>query len=1083
MKDPFVHLHCHTTYSFQDGYGHPADFARRAASLGQGALAVTDHGNISAHRKTYDACKANGIKPILGLEAYICDNSLAKVGRERWHITLLARDLEGYRNLLKLTTLSWEPHRFYYKPRIDWDMLGQYSKGLIGTSGCPGGKIGRGITKGNWTIQNVESELKRQAALFDDGAYYAELSHWSYNDGVKVASAVYNSAIAVGLPMILTADCHYPAPEDAQKQDVLLCIQNNCLFSDPQRMKFSQDDFCVLSGDDMAKAWHKIHGKKLPGLDDMVLNTSRIAESVNFEFPTSTPLKFPFNGDRLAYLKALCEEGMTRRGVAGQRNYTERLDYEFGLVVSKDFVDYFLIVSDLIVWAKNNEIFVGPARGSSCGSLMCYLLRITEIDPLRHNLMFERFIDVSRKDLPDIDIDFESERRGEVKDYMAQKYGNDRVASLATYGTFKGRLCLQDIGRVFADKIPTAAIEETKRLVIQRSSADSRAGYTIEDTFTNFDQAAEHLKKYPELGLAKVLEGQVRQLGVHAAGVVVSNEPIGDFAATYVTSKGDRVISMDYSDVTSVGLLKIDILGLTVLTAIKRILKLVEQRHKTAIDLYAVPLDDQEVYQNFCGNHLQGIFQFDGPSTRQVCRQIQPDTFKQLTAVNALSRPGPLHANGTTNYIERRWGRQKVESLHPILDEVTKDTYGIVVYQEQVMQVVRRLGKFDWGETASIRKAMSKKLGDEFFAKMREKFVQGAVSQNTTEAVALEVWQNICTMGSWAFNLLHSVAYSTLAYQLMWLKTHYPLEFYAGVISCENDDEKKRRLLKEYTNTGGKLLPVDINESKPHIACGETGLRLGFDSITGLGDEAIKPLLKDRPFKDFVDFRKRCPVSEAVADKLLKVGAFRNLNFEYISEQHDLFGADKAQGNGFDYKNPSEQDLLAFCPLMVENKTRQVWEAWVKKNVEGKLWSIREIDDITDRDEVMIVGRTNPSTSFNLKNKMEEAASRGLVWTPKEGEANLTKEQYSFLNFDLEDETDAVIVRVSYKMYPRFKELLWAIKSNDAIGVRGMVNGQMRMVFAHNIVNLTSLRPRVDGKLKGTRLEHEFLSGKRDYNR
>lgn len=1077
MIDDFVSLHTHCEYSFLDGFGHPKQFVARAKELGQTAIAITDHGNVSAHKKWHDECKKADVKPILGLEAYVTDDATAKNDRRMWHITLLAKNATGYRNLLKLVTASWEDG-FYYKPRTDWEMLRQYSEGIVATSGCPSGRIGRGISKDAWTSKEVVSELKRQAGIFKD--YYVELSPWKYQEGIGIAQQIYKAAKTEGLPIILTMDAHYPCAKDAHIQDVMLCIQNNVKFSDPNRMRFSQDDFCLHSGADMEMKWRAIHGNRLPFLDEMITNTKKIADSVNLVFPSAVPLSFPLEGDKNKFFRDLCEKGLKAKKLHDRPAYRERMEYEFELILSKNFVDYFLVVSDMIVWAKENGIVVGAARGSSCGSLICFILRITEIDPLLHGLMFERFIDVSRKDLPDIDIDFESERRDEVKGYLATKYGNDRIANLATFGTFKGKLCLQDIGRVFSDKIPWEAVEETKRLVIQRSSADSRYGATIEDTFTNFEQAAEHLKKYPELGLAKELEGQIRQLGIHAAGVVISNEPIGNFAAIYVTSKKDRVISMDYADASSVGLLKIDILGLTVLTALKRTIELINKRHGKKIEITELPLDDAAVYENFCKQKLHGIFQFEGESTRQVCRQIQPRNFEALVAINALSRPGPLHSGGTTSFIERRFGREKVKPLHPSLEEITHATYGITVYQEQVMQVVRVMGKFDWSGIATVRKMMSKKYGDEAFGAMQAKFVDGAKSQGVTEADAVAVWKNICTFGAWAFNKSHSVAYSTIAYHLMWLKTHYPLEFYASVISCEPDDEKRRRMLKEYTNGGGKLLPVDVNESERQLACNGIGLRLGYDSVIGFREDWVDQVIQRKPFNSFIDFSSRCQVPDKQSEKLLKIGAFRNLTFTAVKKQRDLFGDDEAVRDDFDYRFPSQADVLEHCPLAAENKEQRQFQDWLKTKVKERVWTLQDLDGIDKRTDVLIIGRTNPSTSFDTKNKMEEAMSRGNEWESKSGEEALTKEQYNFLNFNLEDETDLIIVRVSYKLYPKFKDMLWAIKPSDVVAVRGMCNGTMRMAFAYSIVNLTNLKAKIEAGEPLTGVEQDFLSGKKE---
>jgi DNA polymerase-3 subunit alpha len=1073
MRDDFCHLHVHSCYSLLDGFGFPSAFAQRAKELGQTALAITDHGNVSAHKRWYDACRDQGIKPILGVEAYVVDNCLTKGVRKPWHITLLAKNAAGYHNLLKIVTASWEKG-FYYKPRTDWETLKVHSEGIVATSGCPSGKIGRSVAKEGWDEARVIQELRKQAGIFKD--YYVEVSPWAYEDGIKIATAVYKASRKEGLPLVLTMDAHYPQPEDAHKQDVMLCIQNNAKFNDPKRMKFSQQDFCLWSGNDMASKWAKLHGTRLPGLDEMITNTRKIADEVDFTFPTASLLTFPHKGDRTKLLRKWCEEGLKRRKLDKNKEYRKRLEYEFELVVSKNFVDYFLIVTDVIVWAKDSGILVGAARGSSCGSLMCYLLRITEIDPLIHGLMMERFIDVSRKDLPDIDIDFEAERRDEVKRYMSEKYGTDKVASLATFGTFKGKMCLQDIGRVFSDKIPQQAVEECKRLVVQRSGADSRAGFTMEDTFTNFEQAAGHLKRYPELGLAIPLEGQVRHLGMHAAGVVVSNESIDHFAATYVTSKGERVISMDYHDATSVGLLKIDVLGLSVLTVAKRAMEQIKKNHGKEIDLFSLSLDDKEVFKNFARGWVYGIFQFEGASTRQVCRQVHPDNFVQLTAVNALSRPGPLHSGGTTNYVERRNGKQAVVPLHPMLEHITKDTYGITIYQEQVMRIVREMGKFDWSGIATVRKMMSKKYGDEAFGKMQDQFVAGAKLNGVTTDEAISVWKNICTFGSWAFNCSHSVAYSTMAYQMMWLKTHYPAEFYAAAISCEEDVEKQQRLIREYSRAGLKPLPVSINDSAVVATSNKKGLRLGLNAVVGLGDKSCEKLMKNRPYKSYSDFTRRSGMGGAKAEVLLKIGAFRDLNFKFLSEQADLFDVGKSVSEKLDYRNPRDEDLRRHCPTMSENKLCEEYRAWLGGHVDSKVTQIQDIDDITEKTELLILGCTNPSADFNQKNKIQEANSRGGEYVPRAGEEGLTRERLNFLNANITDETESIIVRVGYKIYPRYKEMLWALTANDVVGVRGSVLGEMRMVFAFNVVNLTKLRSKLKNKSILTEQETNFIN-------
>ena len=1083
MSDDYVNLHSHGTYSYLDGYGHPSQFVTRVQELGQTALGMTDHGNVSCHYKTSVVCKKAGIKPVLGLEAYVCDDATIKDNEHKrsWHVTLWARNTEGYRNLLKIVTQSYELG-FYYKPRTDWATLKANAKGLIASSGCPSGKIGRGITYEHWDQAKVVAEMKRQAGLFEDGAYYAEVIPLEYENGIEWGRSVYKSAVAAGVPMILTRDAHYPRPEDASTQDIMLCIGNNAKFNDPERMKFSQQDFYISSGAEMAEKWHKLHGKVCPGLDDMILNTKRIADSIDFAFPTATHLSFDYKGDKSKLLRKLCDQGMKDRGLVGKPGYKERLDYEFKLVKEKDFTDYFLVVSDMIRWAKRNGILVGAARGSSCGSLMCYLTDITDIDPLRFNLLFERFIDVSRIDPPDIDVDFESERRDEVKSYLEQKYGQDHVAQLATFATFKGRLCLQDVGRVFSDTIPTEVIDAAKKMIIQRSAADSRSGFAVEDTFKNFTQAAEYLKQYPELGHAQKLEGQIRQLGVHAAGVVISNDPIGNFAAMYVTKNKDRVISMDGPDASAVGLLKIDILGLTALTTTKHILATIKERHGIDLDRKEIPLDDKEVYKAFCDQRLEGIFQFEGFSTKQVCRQVQPENFEHLTAINALSRPGPLHSGSTTAFIARRHGKEEAEPIHPSLKTITNLTYGIIVYQEQVMQVVRGMGKFDWADTAAVRKAMSKKLGVEYFDKMKAKFVAGASGQGVDEASAFKAWANVCTHGIWSFNRSHAVAYTVMAYRMMWLKVHYTAEFYAASISCETDAAVQRNILREAKSVGQKILPVCINRSTDKVlSCDDGGLRLGLPALVGITTKTMEAVVKCRPYSSVIDFNRRCKVTPKQSDVLLKVGAFRDLNCKSISAQGDLFGADKAEREDFSYKEPKDADVREFCPLAADDKACAEAQAWFANEYGKKVWAIRELESTPEKVEVLIIGRTNSGSDYSLKNKMEGSRSRGEKFDRKRGEEEFTERQYDFLNFNMDDGTAMIIVRVSHKQYPKFKDMIWKVQPTDLVAVKGMYNGVQWMHFAFQIINLTQLRRKLASGEKLDKFEAKFIEDDDDW--
>jgi DNA-directed DNA polymerase III PolC len=747
VHDEFCSLHVHSEFSLLDGYGHPAQFVAQVKKLGQTAIAITDHGNISAHYRWSKECKKEGIKPILGCEMYIVEDASKKVSRQRNHITVLAKNLKGLQNLYKLVTFSYGDG-FYYKPRTDWQQLKTYGDGLIITSGCPSGKTGGMIGNGA-ADEELIKELKWQRDNFED--WFVELCPWDYEKGKEYGSRLYKAAVKLKMPMVMTMDCHYPCREDNEVQDVLLAVQTNSKFDDPQRMRFDQKDFYIKSKDQLQKDWNRVF-KGLPFRSEFISNSAKIADMVNADFPKAHSIEFPHKGSKRKLITEMVNKGMEERNLCGKKSYIKRAEYELKLIIDKGFVDYFLVIQDLVNWAKAQGIFVGPARGSSCGSLVCYLLHITEIDPLKFDLLFERFIDVNRTDMPDIDIDFEDVRRDEVKDYLRKKYGEDHVSSLLTFNTFQGRMCLQDIGRVF--NIPYDTIEEVKRLVVKRSGGDQRFGFTIEDTFKGFDQAQAILQKHPSLGFASKMEGQIRNFGQHAAAVVISNEPITHFAAFYRPKggEGERVISLDAEDAESIGLLKVDLLGLTAMTTLKKTLQLIEQRKKKKVDLSSLTFDDPKVFQMFCRGKSFGVFQFDGPASSQVCRDVQPENFDELTAINALARPGPLHSGGTQDYIERKNGKQEVKYDHPMLKEITGKTYGVTIYQEQVMMIVRQMGNFSWADTGTIRKTMSKSRGVEAFNVYEARFLEGAKKNGVSGPVAKKVWDGICTHGSWCLS-------------------------------------------------------------------------------------------------------------------------------------------------------------------------------------------------------------------------------------------------------------------------------------------------------------------------------------------
>lgn len=1064
--DKFVHLHTHSTYSFTDGYGLPEQYINRAVELGQPALGVTDHGNISVHYKWYKGCNKAGIKPILGCEMYIVNNKDDVHEREYHHIILLVKDNEGYRNLMKLVTKAW-CEQFYYKPRITFDDLFEHQKGLIVLSGCLSSPFMHLIK---------ENKMDEAEQLFDEfhrkiDNFYIELQPIGFDEGKpayeKMINLYQTKLKDKGYKWVATNDCHYVKKEHAKVQEVLLCVQTNAEIADPKHWHFDQNDFYLKSRKEMEDSLNDC----FPGNDfsDALDESVKIADSIDFTFPSAEPIKFPMpEEEKIDYLKKMCYEGMVKRGLAlsegtllnpteNDKIYKERLDYELDLIVKKNFVDYFLVISDLIQWSKNNGILVGPARGSAAGSLACYALAITEVEPIKYGLIFERFIDINRADLPDIDIDFEDVRRDEVKTYLQNKYGFDKVGTLPTFATFKGKSALDDVGRVF--KIPFKVVDQVKNAIVERSGGDSRASFTLEDTFTStvFDYPREALKQYPDLKYAIELEGQLRQMGQHAAGVVISNEPITDFCSLYKV-KDSLVTSLDYKDVTDIGLLKIDVLGLNTLSVISEALRQIKKRHKKTIDIYNLPLDDKRTYKAFRDGKLFGVFQFDGQAVNQVCRQILPQEFMDLSAVTALARPGPLNSGNTTEYIMRKNGKAEVKYVHPIMKGITGDSLGIVIYQEQVMRIMREIGKMSWEDTSSIRKMMSRSLGVEAFNKFKERFMPGALENGLSEQVASKIWDEMCQYGSWSFNKSHSVSYSIISYWTMWLKVHYPIEFYGSILALTHMEDKKKKILKEYKREGLKILPVDVNLSKQHFTIEKEGLRIGFEDIKGIGPKLANLLVSNQPYHSYTEFlekNKKKKDNEKIA-MLANLGAFDKTveKFPRIT----LFGEEIPE---FEKKEISFADRFFICPWDMDFDIVKTWTDFIKNNPKTFKTFPVPIEKLADmktgfnEPEVVIWGIVYDK---NLRDVRETAMSKG-----KTIDTSKYNGQFNFANFVIEDDTDFLTVRLSHLKFPEYGKLIFdQIRADDVVMIRGKMGSGIRMFFANKILSLRHFKEKLD---------------------
>ncbi len=1044
-KDNFVNLHVHSTYSFVDGYGLPDSYAKRAAEIGQPALACTDHGNISSHYKWYKECKKVGVKPILGVEFYIVENKDELRIRDYNHITVFAKNNVGYRNLTKLVTKSW-CEQFYYKPRITVQDLMENKEGLVVLSGCLSSLFMNEIKDGH--LKECEEKLIKFKEVFGSD-FYAEIVPIGWESGKVVYDKFLEIVDRLKLPIVVTSDCHYVCKHHHEIQEVMLCIQSKDVMKNPERWKFDSNDFYLKSRQEMTDALKAIWPER--DFTEALDNTVKIAEQVDFTFPTATPISFPMEeSEKVPFLTKKCFEGLKEKNIDTEQ-YRNRLEYEIDLIVKKNFIDYFLVISDLVNWAKSQEILVGPARGSAAGSLACFALHITEIDPIKYDLIFERFIDINREDLPDIDIDFQDDRRNEIKTYLEGKYGQNRVGTLPTFAYFKGKSTIADIGRVF--QIPFKVVEKVKSLIIERSGGDSRASFTIMDTFESdvFTYPKEAIAQYPEFKFAGELEGQIRQMGQHAAGVVISNQPLTDFCAIYLV-KGNHVMSIDYKDATDIGLLKIDVLGLNTLSVLDKTNKLIVERGGKKIDFYKLPLTDKKTYKGFLDEKLFGIFQFDGQAVNQVCRQIKPKDFSALYDISALARPGPLNSGSATLYIERRAGRKPVEHIHPLMANFTKDTQGIIIYQEQVMQAMRQIGKMSWKDTAEIRKAISKSQGLEAFNRYKANFSVGAKENGLTENEIDTIWDSVCTFGSWAFNKSHSVSYSAISYWTMYLKVHHPIEFYTAILSLNNMDDKKKKIIKEAKREGIKILPVDLNKSKESFSIDEEGIRIGFGDVNGIGESSSKKLIKHQPYKTFQDFILKAKPKKNILSKFASLGILDKLESNY---EHDLFGNVVVE---YEKKDLSFQERFKLCPWDMDFGIEKNWRGFIMDSefFVTKPISIEELkEDSTGEEEVAIMGIAYDK---NLRDLREVTQSRGQSIGDIR-DPHLTQ----FCNFILEDDTDFITVRLSRWVFPQYAKMLFEeIKDDDVIILKGRMGTGIRMFFANKMLILRKIKEKLN---------------------
>jgi DNA polymerase-3 subunit alpha len=902
----FSSLHHHTTYSYLDGYGTPEQHARAAADLGMGAYAATEHGNVTSHVRHEQACKEVGIKPIFGVELYTGAVDEATRSRFKWHLTVLAENQVGYANLLRLVSRGWSPDHFYYEPTVSGEDLVEFSEGLVVLSGCSGSKMacdllgGKGEELHAAELGGARATAERFKALLGD-RFYLEAQAFPELERTKAINQNWQRlSEQTGIPLVVTGDVHYPKAEDNTMQTILHAVDRGGANNTYEKQARSWGYDIKLTTFTDKKILKRLQATGLTGsqAEAALQTTADIAGRCNVTIPKLKDLTYPGATPSKELFRTWLNAGWKYRkfdklAKAERVRYKNQIKYEAELIEMKGFVDYFLVISEAVRWAKNNGIAVGPARGSAAASLVCYALRITEVNPmLFRNLLFERFIDINRHDLPDIDLDFDDERRHEVRQHLVDLYGEDRVGNIGTFTKYKGKNSLIDIARVMS--VPIGAVEKVKSMMLERSSGDLRASNTVEDTIAMFPQVKAVFDQYPALYLAQRLEGNLRGFSVHAAGLVVANEPLTNSVAVYsrkdkVTGKIGNVLSIDKYDAEYVGALKIDALGLTTMTVIRRVLDKVGMSLQ---ELYDVPLDLEWVFEGFRRQELTGIFQFDGRAMRSVCKEVKPDNFAEVCDINALARPGPLHSGAAAEYVMVKHKKKKREKLDGRVEEITKDTNGQIVYQEQILQVVRIIGNFSWEEAANIRKLISKKQGEQAFSRMEELFLKGAKKNGVPEGQALRIWKQLVTAGAYAFNAAHCVSYGMLAYWTMWLKQKYPLEFYWAALISYDPKTKGFDLLQEAVARGFEILPPHPHRSQRTWEVEEGGLRAGFEQVNGIGEKTADAMVQFRQAALAIEDRAAYAEEFAWQNYIAVsgIGPATMKKVEEFTEQRDPFG-------------------------------------------------------------------------------------------------------------------------------------------------------------------------------------------------
>jgi len=1067
----FVNLHVHTEFSLLDGAITIKNMINKAVRLGMDSVAITDHGNIFGAVQLFTRAPRAAIKPILGCEVYVApgnrrEHAPATDGQPNaYHLILLVMNEKGYKNLSRLVTLS-HLEGFYYHPRIDMEILKECNEGLIALSACLKGMVPYYIASGR--IDIAEEKARELAAIFDKDRFHLEVQANGMPQQIKVNEILRDLSTRLSIPLVATNDCHYLDREDSEAHDALLCIQTGKTIDDPNRLKFSSDEFFFKSREEMELSL----GEKYP---DAIDNTAEIAGRCQFEMEFGKykyPVFHPKNKKNLNELittearKGLEDRIAQREEKEGEitpelrKEYEERLDFELGVITKMGFSGYFLIVADFVDYARRSDIPVGPGRGSAAGSLVAYCLRITNLDPIKYGLVFERFLNPERISMPDIDIDFCMNGRDDVIQYVAEKYGRENVGQIITFGTMKARGVIRDVGRVL--NIPYGEVDKIAKMVPEGPGVRLSKAIDEEAGLKKMEQGEEYEKRLLSISLS--LEGLSRHVSTHASGVVISDKPLVEYLPLYKGSGDEIMTQFTMDQIEKLGLIKFDFLGLKTLTVIKNTIKLIEESSGQKIDIDNIVLDDKETLKLCQEGKTTGVFQLESDGMKELLRKLKPEVFEDLVALVALYRPGPME--WIPDYINGKHGKRKIRYLHPSLEPILAKTYGVAIYQEQVMQIARDLAGFTMAEADVLRKAMGKKSAA-LLAEQKEEFINGCVKKGIEKNLAEKIFTFIEPFAGYGFNRSHAACYALIGYQTAYLKAHYPLQFMAALLTQDmGNQDKTIKNIAECREMGISILPPDINESQADFTAVGGSIRFGLAAVKNVGLKAVESIIEVRDnsglFKDSADFCLRVEgskVNRRVLESLIQCGAFdfsglhRSSLFASLDDVITLCGTnrDPNQLNMFTELHIPEKALGSIFEFTDINEWNEREKLKKEKEAMGFYITGHPLDEF--QGEVKRFSTCLIQNIFGLEDKSQVKVA-GVIENLK---MKRTKRGDRMATFSLEDQSGAIQVILFPDIFENYSPLL---KNDEPLLVCGVaeVGDNSSKLIAKDIVSLEALR-------------------------